>query len=119
MLSGYLISGVTIAILGLFPWYPLALIGFFFTGVSNIMFLIPVQSLFQEETVAEMRGRVFSARYTLTRIAYMLSVLVLSFTANQIGVQLAYVFSGSILTLMTLYLFNRSRLNWTRVTIKH
>lgn len=119
MLSGYLISGVTIAILGLFPWYPLALIGFFFTGVSNIMFLIPVQSLFQEETAAEMRGRVFSARYTLTRIAYMLSVLVLSFTANQIGVQLAYVFSGSILTLMTLYLFTRSRLTWTKLTIKH
>lgn len=107
MFSGYLLSGVTIALLGLIPWYPLALFGFFFTGVSNAMFLLPVQSLFQEETAAEMRGRVFSARFTLTRIAFMLSVGLLSLTANQIGVQNAYLFSGVALTLVTLYLISR------------
>lgn len=104
VLWGYFISGLTIAILGIYPTYPLALSGFFLTGVSNAMFLLPVQSIFQEETVASMRGRVFSARFALTRVAYMGSVSLLSYGATQIGVRKVYLLSGLTLLIGTLML---------------
>ncbi len=105
VLWGYFVSGVTIMILGLFPIYPIALVGFFVAGVSNAMFLIPIQSIFQEETAAPMRGRVFSARYASTRVAFMGSVVILSYGATQIGVEIVYLLSGSILLLGTSLLF--------------
>lgn len=105
VLWGYFISGVTIAMLGMFPTYLLALVGFFFAGVSNAMFLLPVQSIFQEETAAPMRGRVFSARFAATRVAFMGSVALLSYGATQIGVEKVYLLSGSTLLLGTILLF--------------
>ncbi|MDR3585356.1 MAG: MFS transporter [Desulfosporosinus sp.] len=112
MLWGYFISGLTIMILGIFPIYALALIGFFITGVSNAMFLLPVQSIFQEETVATMRGRVFSARFALTRVAFMGSVGILSYGATQIGVGKVYLLSGLTLLVGTTMLFG------TRIALK-
>lgn len=106
VLWGYFISGLTIGILGLFPTYLLALVGFFLTGVSNAMFLIPIQSIFQEETAAPMRGRVFSARFASTRVAFMGSVCILSYGATQIGVEKVYLLSGSTLLLGTILLFS-------------
>lgn len=105
VLWGYFISGLTIGILGLFPTYLLALVGFFLTGVSNAMFLIPIQSIFQEETAAPMRGRVFSARFASTRVAFMGSVCILSYGATQSGVEKVYLLSGSTLLLGTILLF--------------
>jgi len=106
VLWGYFISGLTIVILGMFPTYLLALIGFFLTGVSNAMFLIPIQSIFQEETAAPMRGRVFSARFASTRVAFMGSVCILSYGATQIGVEKVYLLSGLTLLLLTILLFS-------------
>jgi len=105
VLWGYFISGLTIGILGIFPTYSLALVGFFIAGVSNAMFLIPIQSIFQEETAAPMRGRVFSARFASTRVAFMASVALLSYGATQIGVEKVYMLSGSTLLLGTMLLF--------------
>ncbi len=105
MVGGYLLSGVTIALLGAFPRYPLAVVGFFFTGLSNAMFLIPVQAIFQELTPADLRGRVFAARFTLTRIAFMLSVGLLTYGASRTHVQTVYLASGVVLTVMSLLTF--------------
>jgi len=105
VLWGYFISGLTVAILGMFPIYFLALVGFFFSGISNAMFLIPIQSIFQEETAAPMRGRVFSARFASTRVAFMGSVWILTYGATQIGVDKVYLLSGSTLLLGTILLF--------------
>ena len=105
VLWGYFISGLTIGILGMFPIYLLALMGFFLAGVSNAMFLIPIQSIFQEETAAPMRGRVFSARFASTRVAFMGSVCILSYGATQIGVEKVYLLSGATLLIGTILLF--------------
>jgi len=102
IIRGYLISGATIALLGIFPSYPLALVGFFFTGLSNAMFFIPIQAIFQELTPAAMRGRVFSARFAFTRIALMSSVALLTFIASETGVEKVYMISGLILVLIAL-----------------
>ncbi|WP_240986857.1 MFS transporter [Acididesulfobacillus acetoxydans] len=109
MLAGFFLSGVTISALGLYPWYPLALVCFFFSGVSNSLFLIPIQSIFQEETKPSMRGRVFSARFATTRAAFLVSVAVLSFLANKIGVNRAYLFSGVALLLTSFVLLARGQ----------
>jgi MFS family permease len=110
--SGYFLAGLTITILGVFPWYPLALLGFFLTGVSNALFLLPVQSIFQEETASAMRGRVFSARFALTRIAFMISISLMTYAASLIGAARVYCLSGLLLLIgtMTLVLFSYLRI---------
>ncbi len=105
MIAGYLLAGVTIALLGVFPWYPLAAAGFLFTGLSNALFLIPVQAIFQELTPADLRGRVFAARFTLTRISFMLSVGLLTFGASRTSVQAVYMVSGLVLAAISLLAF--------------
>ncbi len=110
VLWGYFISGLTIMILGMFPIYIIALMGFFVAGVSNAMFLIPIVSIFQEETAAPMRGRVFSARFASTRVAFMGSVVMLTYGATQIGVEKVYLLSGSALLLGTILLFGLTTL---------
>lgn len=49
-----------------------------------------------------MRGRVFSARFTLTRVAYMGSISLLSFAANSFGVVKVYVIAGFTLFIGTI-----------------
>jgi len=115
VLWGYFISGLTIAILGIFPIYPLALVGFFVSGASNAMFLIPIQSIFQEETAAPMRGRVFSARFAITRVAFMGSVSLLTYGATHLGVEKVYLLSGLTLVMGTLILFGITSLNGKKV----
>ncbi|MDA8441075.1 MAG: MFS transporter [Peptococcaceae bacterium] len=100
--GGYLVSGATIAMLGLLYWYPLALVGFLFTGFSNAMFFMPIQAIFQELTPANMRGRVFSARFAVTRVAFMASVAILTFAANWVGVEKVYFVAGVTLTVVAL-----------------
>ena len=100
--GGFLISGLAIAVLGLYPWYPLALVAFFFTGLSNAMFLIPIQVLFQEITPASMYGRVFSARFAVTRIAFMSSVWLLTYFAALAGVEKVYLGVGLLLVVIAM-----------------
>ncbi|HZW84102.1 MAG TPA: MFS transporter [Candidatus Deferrimicrobium sp.] len=106
MTLGYFISGLTITLLGFFPSYPLALVGFLFAGISNAMFLIPVVSVFQEVTPEKMRGRVFSARFTSTRLAFMFSVICLTYLANLVGVNMIYISIGIALTTLALASFS-------------
>jgi Na+/melibiose symporter-like transporter len=48
-----------------------------------------------------MRGRVFSARFALTRIAFMISISLMTYAASLIGADRVYCLSGLLLLIGT------------------
>jgi MFS family permease len=65
IIVGYAVWGACIAALGLAGNLPLALGLMFGSGIANMVFVIPSQTMFQERTPPEMLGRVVGFRFAL------------------------------------------------------
>ena len=63
VIVGYVVTGLTIAGLALTTSLPLAIGLSFGTGVGNLAFVIPSQTLFQRRTPVDMMGRVLGLRF--------------------------------------------------------
>jgi MFS family permease len=64
VIGGYVVYGLAVVGLGLTTNLPLALGLAFAMGVSNMVFIIPTQTLFQERTPGDMIGRVVGFRFS-------------------------------------------------------
>jgi len=64
VIGGYVVYGLAVVGLGLTTNLPLALGMAFAMGVSNMVFIIPTQTLFQERTPNDMIGRVVGFRFS-------------------------------------------------------
>jgi len=64
VIGGYVVYGLAVVGLGLTSNLPLALGMAFAMGVSNMVFIIPTQTLFQERTPNDMIGRVVGFRFS-------------------------------------------------------
>ena len=64
VIGGYAAYGLAVAALGLTDNLSLALGLAFAMGVSNMVFIIPTQTLFQERTPGDMMGRVLGFRFS-------------------------------------------------------
>jgi DHA3 family macrolide efflux protein-like MFS transporter len=65
VIVGYVVTGALVALLPLAGNLPLALGIVFGTGVGNLVFVIPSQTLFQRRTPPAMMGRVLGLRFSL------------------------------------------------------
>jgi MFS transporter, DHA3 family, macrolide efflux protein len=65
VIAGYIATGLTVALLPLAGNLPLALGIAFGTGVGNLAFVIPSQTLFQKRTPPELMGRVLGLRFSV------------------------------------------------------
>jgi DHA3 family macrolide efflux protein-like MFS transporter len=65
VIVGYAVWGACIAALGLTGNLPLAIGLMFGSGIANMIFVIPSQTMFQERTPPEMLGRVVGFRFAL------------------------------------------------------
>jgi MFS family permease len=65
VIVGYVATGLTVALLPLAGNLPLALGIAFGTGVGNLAFVIPSQTLFQKRTPPELMGRVLGLRFSV------------------------------------------------------
>ena len=65
VILGYVVTGGLVALLPLTGNLPLALGIAFGTGVGNLAFVIPSQTLFQRRTPPEMMGRVLGLRFSV------------------------------------------------------
>ncbi len=64
VIGGYAVYGLAVVGLGLTNNLPLALGLAFAMGISNMVFIIPTQTLFQERTPGDMIGRVIGFRFS-------------------------------------------------------
>jgi DHA3 family macrolide efflux protein-like MFS transporter len=65
VIAGYTVWGLCIALLAITGNLPIALGLMFGSGVANMVFIIPSQTMFQERTPPEMLGRVIGFRFAL------------------------------------------------------
>jgi MFS family permease len=65
VIVGYAMAGLATALLGFTDQLPIALGLMLGTGIANMVFVIPSQTLFQERTPTEMIGRVVGFRFAL------------------------------------------------------
>ena len=100
VIAGYTFFGLTIALLAISGNLALA-IGFAFgSGIANMVFVIPSQTLFQERTPPELMGRVVGFRFALVFGAMTLAMALGGVLAEVVGV-VAVLAAFGLVTMVT------------------
>jgi MFS family permease len=100
VIAGYTFFGLMIALLAISGNFALA-IGFAFgSGIANMIFVIPSQTLFQERTPPELMGRVVGFRFALVFGAMTLAMALGGVLAEVVGVVVVLAAFG-LVTMVT------------------
>jgi len=101
-LSGLVVSGIAIAVVGLAPehGFALALSGLFVAGFMNPLVNGPFFAILQAAVAPEIQGRVFTLVGSLTSAMMPLSLAIAGPVADAVGIQPWYVVGGAIFALM-------------------
>ncbi len=100
----FLLFGVGIASVALWPVFPWAVAAYFLSGLFNQGFLVPVRSLLQLETPKHLVTRVFGAVGSVTGTAVLLGVMGGGLVADRIGVLPTYFLAGTGVALVGVYM---------------
>jgi MFS family permease len=93
---GFVVMGLSLVAAGLVR-DPLVAIGiFFFTGLFNMVFIIPTITLFQQRTPQKLMGRVVSSRQALVFGAIGVSMAISGWLADLIGANTVLVVAGAV-----------------------
>jgi len=96
VIGGYAAYGLAVAALGLTDNLSLALGLAFAMGVSNMVFIIPTQTLFQERTPGDMIGRVIGFRFSAVFGAMTFAMAASGVLGDAVGVEPVLVVFGVI-----------------------
>ncbi len=96
MTAGITVLGAGLASIGAISTLLLAFVPFFILGVADAAALISIDTYFQQTVPAQLRGRVWGVRFTLTQGVYALSVLAGGAAAGLIDVQVLFVVCGIV-----------------------
>src|SRR5450759_3336121 len=96
VIGGYAAYGLAVAALGLTDNLSLALGLAFAMGVSNMVFIIPTQTLFQERTPGDMMGRVLGFRFSAVFGAMTFAMAASGVLGDAVGVGPVLVVFGVI-----------------------
>jgi DHA3 family macrolide efflux protein-like MFS transporter len=101
-LSGLVVAGASIVVIGLAPgnMFPLALGGMFVAGLMNPLINGPLFAVLQAQVAPEMQGRVFTLVGSLSSAMMPLSLAVAGPVADAVGVQPWYVAGGAVFGLL-------------------
>jgi MFS family permease len=99
VIAGFVGMGTTLVIAG-FVTNPYVAIGlFFFTGLFNMLYIVPTITLFQQRTPQPLMGRVVSSRQALVFGAIALSMGLSGWLSDLIGAQMVLMVAGAICAL--------------------
>ena len=96
VVSGYTLWGLWTVLLALTGNLGLALGLMVGSGVANMVYVIPSQTLFQERTPANLIGRVVGFRFSLVFGSMTLAMAVSGLLATQFGVPVVIGFFGLV-----------------------
>ena len=85
VIGGYTVWGICIAGLAIAGQLPVAIGLMLGSGIANMVYIIPSQTLFQERTPAELIGRVVGFRFSLVFGSMTLAMAVAGLLAAAIG----------------------------------
>jgi HEAT repeat protein/MFS family permease len=75
------------------------LLAWLVAGGANSIANVSYESLLQERTPDEFRGRVFAAFELITNVGFLVGAFLAGWLGTQLGIRLSYVFSGSLFVL--------------------
>ncbi len=96
VIIGFIGMGLSLAAAGLVDQLWVAMILFFVVGMTNMLFIIPTITLFQQRTPGRLMGRVVSSRQALVFGAIALSMGVSGVLTEAIGPSMVLVVFGAI-----------------------
>jgi hypothetical protein len=96
IISGYTVFGLLLFLLAMSGNLAVVLGLAFGSGIANMAFLIPSQTLFQERTPAELMGRVVGFRFSLVFGAMTLAMAIGGLLAEAVGVTAVIAMSGLV-----------------------
>jgi MFS family permease len=96
VVAGFVGMGLALAGAGLVDQLWIAMILFFLIGATNMLFIIPTITLFQERTPGQLMGRVVSSRQALVFGSIALAMGLSGFLAELVGPSLVFVGAGAI-----------------------
>ncbi|MGI8658789.1 MAG: MFS transporter [Candidatus Limnocylindria bacterium] len=96
VIAGFIGMGASLVVAGMVTDPIIAMIAFFFTGASNMLFIIPTVTLFQQRTPQRLMGRVVSSRQALVFGSIAVSMGLSGWLAGILGPALVLVISGAI-----------------------
>jgi MFS family permease len=96
IISGYTVFGFLLFLLAMSGNLAMVLGLAFGSGIANMAFLIPSQTLFQERTPAELMGRVVGFRFSLVFGAMTLAMALGGVLADIVGVTTVIAVSGLV-----------------------
>jgi DHA3 family macrolide efflux protein-like MFS transporter len=99
VIAGFVIDGLSLAGLGLVGGMPAALALMIGSGIGNMVYVIPSQTLFQQLTPPDMMGRVLGFRFAAVFGAMTLAMGVGGIVATLIGVQATFIVFGLAMAL--------------------
>jgi len=96
IIAGFVGMGTTLVLAG-FVTNPYIAIGlFFFTGLFNMVYIVPTITMFQQRTPQPLMGRVVSSRQALVFGAIALSMGLSGWLSDLIGAQMVLIVAGAI-----------------------
>jgi MFS family permease len=96
VIAGFIGMGLSLVAAGLVTHPVLAIIAFFFTGATNMLFIIPTITLFQQRTPQRLMGRVVSSRQALVFGSIAASMAISGYLAGILGPAVVLAVSGGI-----------------------
>ncbi len=96
IIAGLVGMGLTLVVAGLVTNPYVAIGVFFFTGLFNMVFIIPTITLFQQRTPQPLMGRVVASRQALVFGAIAISMGLSGLLADIIGAAMVLVIAGAI-----------------------
>ena len=111
VLSGLTVFGVAFAAVAFAPSIWLAAPLLLVTGMANMWFLVPSITLVQRVSRESLRGRVLSARQTITRIASAASIVLAGVAVEHIEMPVVILAVGALVLLAALW-------GWTRQSLR-
>jgi MFS family permease len=99
VVTGFIVMGLATVALGLTSNVVLALAAALVIGIANLVYVIPTQTIFMQQTPAEFMGRVVSFRSSLVFGSMLLAMAVSGFLAEVFPVGLVIAGSGVLTAL--------------------
>jgi predicted MFS family arabinose efflux permease len=96
VIAGFIGMGLSLVVAGLVTDPIVAIVAFFFTGATNMLFIIPTVTLFQQRTPQRLMGRVVSSRQALVFGSIAASMALSGWLAGLIGAATVLIVSGGI-----------------------
>ncbi|MCK4260738.1 MAG: MFS transporter [Halanaerobiales bacterium] len=97
--TGFLMMGLSMALLGLTKYFPMAGLLFFVSGFGNVLFIVPSVSVLQKLVHKDLRGRVFSFQYIASESALLLGMLITGLLEGIVDIRIIISAGGLFETL--------------------